>query len=70
MPLTSVYLAEEALSLPPEQREKLARLLLDSIAGNGQTDDEIRAMLRSRLGDLKSGKDQGLTFDEVFGERA
>ena len=68
MPLTSVYLAEEALSLPPEQREKLARLLLDSIAGNGQTDDEIRALLRSRLEDLKSGKDKGLSFEEVFGE--
>ncbi|MFZ5494091.1 MAG: addiction module protein [Verrucomicrobiota bacterium] len=70
MPLTSVYLAEEALSLPPEQRGKLARLLLDSIAGSGQSDDEIRAMLRSRFEDLKSGKDKGLAFDEVFGERA
>jgi putative addiction module component (TIGR02574 family) len=70
MPLTSVYLAEEALSLPPEQREKLARLLLDSIAGNGQTDDEIRAMLHSRLEDLKFGQDKGLSFEEVFGEKA
>ena len=68
MPLTSVYLAEEALALPPEQREKLAKLLLDSLAGNGQTDVEIQAMLRSRLADLKSGKDQGMTFKEAFGE--
>jgi putative addiction module component (TIGR02574 family) len=70
MPLTSVYLAEEALSLPPEQREKLARLLLDSIAGHGQTDDQIRSMLRSRFEDLKSGTDKGLSFEEIFGEKA
>ena len=65
MPLTSDYLAEEALSLPPEQREKLARLLLDSLAGNGKNYEEIQAMLRSRLDDLKSGRDRGM---KVFGE--
>ena len=70
MPATSVYLAEEALSLPPAQRAKLARLLMDSLDEKGKTDDEIRAVLRSRLADLKSGKDAGLTFEEVFGEKA
>lgn len=70
MALTSVYLAEEALSLPPEQREKLAKLLMDSLAGNGRTDAEIQAMLRARLDELKSGQDQGLSFETVFGEKA
>jgi putative addiction module component (TIGR02574 family) len=70
MPLTSVYLAEEALSLPPEQREQLAKLLLDSLKPDGPSDEELTAMLRSRLADLQSGKDRGLSFEDVFGEKA
>ena len=70
MALTSVYLAEEALSLPPEQRQQLAQLLLDSLKDNGPSDDEVRAMLKSRLDDLRSGKDRGQSFEEVFGELA
>jgi putative addiction module component (TIGR02574 family) len=70
MPLTSVYLAEEALSLPPEQREQLAKLLLDSLKPDGPSDEELTAMLRSRLADLRSGKDRGLSFEDIFGEKA
>lgn len=70
MPSTSIYLAEEALSLPPAQRAELVRLLTDSLAETGKTDDEISALLRARLADLKSGKDAGLTFEEIFGEKA
>lgn len=70
MAFTSVYLAEEALSLPPEQRHQLAQLLLDSLKDNGPNDEEVRAMLKSRLDDLRSGKDRGQTFEEVFGEPA
>jgi putative addiction module component (TIGR02574 family) len=70
MSLTSIYLAEEALSLPPEQRQQLANLLLDSLKTDGPTDEELRAMLRSRLADLESGKDAGMSFEEVFGEKA
>ena len=69
MAFTSVYLAEEVLSLPAEQRRTLAKLLMDSVSGDGRSDDEIRAMLRSRLDDLKSGRDAGMSFEEVFGER-
>jgi putative addiction module component (TIGR02574 family) len=69
MALTSVYLAEEALSLPPEQRQQLANLLLDSLKADSRSDEELREMLRSRLADLESGRDPGLTFDEVFGEK-
>ncbi len=70
MAATSTYLAEEALALPPAQRAELAKLLTDSLADDGRSDDEIRAMLRARLDALKSGKDAGLSFEEVFGEPA
>ncbi len=70
MALTSVYLAEEALSLPPEERTALARLLLDSVASDGRSDEAIRADLQDRLARLKSGEDTGLSFEAVFGEPA
>ena len=68
MALPSIYLVEEALSLPAEQRRKLADVLLDSLRDDGANDDEVRAMLKARLTDLKSGKDQGMSFEDVFGE--
>ena len=70
MALTSVYLAEEALSLPPEERAALARLLLDSVAVGDRSDEEIRADLQDRLARLRSGEDKGLSFEAVFGESA
>lgn len=70
MALTSVYLAEEALALPAEQRHQLAQLLLASLKDTGPSDEEVRAMLKSRLDDLRSGKDRGQSFEEVFGEPA
>ncbi len=69
MALTSVYLAEEVLALPIEQRRTLAKLLLDSVRDDGRSDDQIRDDLRSRLEDLKSGRDRGMSFEEVFGEK-
>ena len=68
MAISSIYLAEEALSLPPEQREQLAKLLMQSLQDDGRSDAEITASLRSRLSDLKSGKDVGLSFEAVFAE--
>lgn len=70
MPLSNVYLAEEALSLPTAERETLARLLLASVSPDKRSDDEIRAELKSPLAKLKSGDDAGLTFAEVFGGKA
>lgn len=70
MALTSVFLAEEVLSLPAEQRRVLAKLLLESVADDGRSEDEIRLMLRIRLEDLKSGRDPGMSFEQVFGEKA
>jgi putative addiction module component (TIGR02574 family) len=70
MALTSIYLAEEALSLPPDQRHQLAKLLLDSLKADGPSDEELKAMLSSRFADLRSTKDRGLSFEDVFGEKA
>ncbi len=66
----SVYLAEEALALPADQRRMLAKLLMDSVQEDGRTDDEIRSALLSRLEDLRVGRDPGMSFEEVFGEKA
>jgi len=70
MSLPSVYLAEEALALPPAERETLARLLLASVAPDPRSDEEIRDELKRRLMRLRSGEDQGLSFEQVFGEPA
>ena len=65
---SSIYLAEEARFLPPQQREQLAKLLMQSLQEDGRNDEEITAELRTRLGDLKSGKDAGMDCAAVFGE--
>jgi len=67
MPLKSAAVAEEALSLSPQERAKLAKLLIESLAGEQSTDEEVKLELQRRLNDLKSGKDSGLSFDQVFG---
>jgi putative addiction module component (TIGR02574 family) len=59
--------AKEVLALSPTERLDLAKLLIQSVAGDGQTDEEIKAELNRRLGDLVSSKDSGLSFDQVFG---
>ena len=63
-----VTFAEEALSLPASERAGLVRLLIDSLDGEPRSNEEIRADLQDRLGKLRSGADQGMTFDQVFGE--
>ena len=67
--LTNVYIAEEALALPPQERQILATLLLESLKDDGRSDDQIRTELRARLDDPVSGEDAGLSFEEVFGEQ-
>jgi hypothetical protein len=68
MAFTSTYFAKEVLSLPPEQRQQLAQLPLDSLRHNDATDEETKRMLRARIADLLSGRDNGLSFEGVFGE--
>ena len=66
MPLTNITVAEEALSLSPAERADLAKLLIQSLEGDRRTDEEIKADLASRLEQLISGDDAGLTFEQVF----
>lgn len=70
MPLTNLAMAEEALSLTPSERADLAKLLVQSLEGDPRTDAAIKADLTRRLDDLLSGKDSGLTFNQVFGSAA
>jgi hypothetical protein len=44
-------------------------LLLESLEQNGPSDDEIRATLKCRLDDLRSGKDRGQSFEEASASR-
>jgi putative addiction module component (TIGR02574 family) len=67
MALINLAVAEEALSLSPAERADLARLLIQSLEDDSRTDAEIKDDLAQRLKDLVSGKDSGLTFQEVFG---
>jgi hypothetical protein len=70
MPITNLAVAEEALSLAPEERADPAKLLVQSLEGDSRTDAAIKADLTRRLEDLVSGKDAGHTFNEVFGKTA
>ena len=67
MAITNLALAEEALSLAPAERADLGKLLVQSLEGDSRTDTAIKADLARRLEDLVSGKDSGLTFNQVFG---
>ena len=70
MPITNLAVAEEALSLAPAERADLAKLLVQSLEGDSRTDAAVKADLARRLEDLRSGKDAGLTFDQVFPKTA
>ena len=67
MAFTNIAVAEEALSLSATDRVELAKLLIRSLEGDGRTDEEIKAELNCRLENLVSGKDPGLSFEQVFG---
>lgn len=67
MPLTNAVVAEEALALAPTDRAHLARLLIESLEGDERSDQEVAEELNERLRLLVSGRDPGLTFEQVFG---
>ena len=48
-----------------EHRRAVANLLLDNVQNDGRSDDQIRGEFRARL----DGRDPGMSFAEVFGER-
>ena len=66
MALTNIAVAETALSLSPAERVELIKLLIQSLEGDSRTDEEIKAELNHRLADLISGKDPGLSLDQVL----
>lgn len=66
MALTNVAVAEEALSLSPQERAELARLLIQSLEEDPRSDAVIHAELTRRLEQLQSQADKGLSFEEVF----
>ena len=70
MALTNLAVAEEALSLSPDERAYLAKLLIQSLEHDRRSDAEIKAELTRRLEDLISRKDAGLSFEQVFGAPA
>jgi putative addiction module component (TIGR02574 family) len=63
----NTVVAEEVLSLPPEDRAALVKLLIQSLQADSRTDAEIKAELNCRLEELLSKRDKGLSFDAVFG---
>lgn len=68
MIVKDITFAEEALSLPASERAGLARLLFESLEGDPRSNEEIRKDLQSRFEKLRSGEDEGMAFDQVFGE--
>ena len=69
MPLTIDVLAREAMELPIEQREILARQLLESIDTGMAPEIEAdwRTEIADRIGELESGKVAAMPAAEVFG---
>ncbi len=57
MPMNHVSVAEEALSLSPEDRAALARLLIESLEGDGRTAAEIKAELAKREADKNGNRE-------------
>ena len=68
MALMNISLAEDALSLPPQQRADLAKSLIDRLKGSDRSDAEIKTELARRLACLRSGEDRGYSLDEVFAQ--
>jgi len=68
--LQQTALATQALDLPASERAQLAVLLFDSVEEEGADlwPGALVDELRRRSEHLRSGKVQGLTSEEVFGE--
>ncbi len=68
MALTIEELVEQAMTLPPEARARLAAILLESLdAGDLGTVDRLwRAEAQRRLDDIRSGRVQTIPGDEAL----
>ncbi len=65
------HLLLEALALAPEERSIVALSLLDSLQGDGASEDDVTASwvveAKRRRQDLLNGSDKGMTLDEFRG---
>jgi putative addiction module component (TIGR02574 family) len=67
-------LAEQVLALPEKDREKLFRLLRDSLPNEIETlsqeewDEAWKKELEKRIEEMESGEDPGVPLDEVLAE--
>ena len=61
---------EEALSLPEQERQKVALTLLDSISGfdphAGMTDQELATEIVRRADDAAAGRTRGISSEEAL----
>lgn len=58
-------LIDRAMQLPAAGREKLGRLLLDSVPASETTADTTRDLIRERIGQLVRGEVELLDADDV-----
>jgi putative addiction module component (TIGR02574 family) len=58
----------EALSLPPDEREDIARTLLESLDGDLGLDPEWYAEMLRRLEEIQSGKAEMVPGEEIIAE--
>jgi putative addiction module component (TIGR02574 family) len=74
MTVAAKKLAEQVLALPESDREKLFRLLRDSLPVEAETlsqeewDEAWKKELEKRIEEMESGEDPGVPLDEVLAE--
>lgn len=61
-------IASDAIALTPSERAEIAAAILDSLEGPARSDAEVSRLLQERSANLATGKDRGISFEEVFGE--
>jgi putative addiction module component (TIGR02574 family) len=59
---------EEALALPPEERERLADALYDSLEPDEEWERAWAAEVERRVKDLDEGRTRAIPAEEVFAE--
>lgn len=66
--MTAAEVIRAAMELSPVEREEVAQALLETIEGGvdqAETDDAWKTEIGSRLDDIRAGRFEGLTRDEV-----
>lgn len=62
-------LIEQAMQLPADDRERLARLLYDSLDGDGdEPDTALQEELQRRWDRYQSGEDQAIPVEDFLAE--